>query len=128
MSTPAPAWLNNVVLDGLQRLVALQLPGAPAAEVVPLTATVWIETLHAARAWREETDAKRLQTAFVALAAEVDRWPAPRAVLEHLPRAAEPLCLPGPKHEPSADVVARLARLSRNWAARRPGAQGEEAA
>jgi hypothetical protein len=81
---PAPAWFRRALSDGLATLVVLSLPGTPAADVMAGTKETWIGLLWSARTWQER-DAARLTAAFVALARRVDRWPPPRAVLDHLP-------------------------------------------
>ncbi|GCL64345.1 hypothetical protein [Pseudaquabacterium pictum] len=85
-------WLRNAVIDGVQLLYSLALPGSPAGEVLPLTAQGWIEVLCRCHRWDAERDSARLHPAFVSLAGAVDRWPAPKQLLDHLPALpAEPV-------------------------------------
>lgn len=94
----APDWFHNTVVEGLQRLHVLGLPGTPAAETVTLTAQVWIDTLWALpRTWLEERDAPRLREAFLTTAQLAERWPAPRQPMNNLPRAPEPPALQAPR-------------------------------
>lgn len=114
---PVPDWFHNRVVSGLQFLMSLGLNGTPAAEVVRLTATAWITALwEGGPAWDEQADNARLERAFMALAVKAERWPAPRALLDHLPpRAQQPRLPPPPRQGPSPEVRARLAQLSRRW-------------
>lgn len=84
MSRPAD-WFHNAVIDGVQRLYALNLPDRPASEVLQLTAITWVEVLWSTTHWDELHDARRLPVAFTRLAAAADRWPAPAALRQHLP-------------------------------------------
>lgn len=97
----APAWFHNAVVEGVQRLHVLSLPGTPAAETVTLTAQVWIDTLwRMPRFWDEARDLPRLQEAFRTTAQRAERWPAPRNVMDNLPRAPDVPQLPAPKVDP----------------------------
>jgi len=107
---PVQDWFHNAVLEGVQRLYALNLPDRPAAEVLQLTAATWIEVLWALLPWDESCDAWRLPVAFRDLAASVDRWPAPKSLRAHLParRAAGPALAHQGSPAPPA-VAAKLA-------------------
>lgn len=109
----APRWFHNQVIDGMQMLVALALPGTPPAETVALTAQAWVGALWAARAWEAERDGWRINSAFQSMAVRVDRWPAPQRLLVELPIAAEPAALPAPR--PSEDqralILEKLAQM-----------------
>lgn len=113
MNTPA-AWFHNAVIDGVQLLYSLALNGGPAAEVLPLTTTGWIETLWRARgSWEQHLDAQRLQAGFISLAGACERWPAPKQLLDHLPARPE---LPAITYAPppvTADKRLQLAALRR---------------
>ena len=78
-------WLKNALIDGVQLLYSLALPGSPAGEVLPLTAQGWIEVLRRCHRWDAARDSARIQPAFISLAGAVDRWPAPKQLLDHLP-------------------------------------------
>lgn len=112
MSTPA--WLRAEVASGLQRLVALGLPGQPPAETITLTAAAWCEALASTPiAWDAQLDATRVRAAFAALLPQVERWPAPAHLLRHLPpRPALPrLTPPAPDPSRRASLVESLERL-----------------
>lgn len=111
---PTPAWFHNKIVDGIQLLQSLHLDGRPASEVVTLTATGWIDVLwRCPIAWDEERDIGRLAVAFFSLARQVDRWPAPKHLLDHLPPVPTVLALGLQRTNISAANRARLAQLSR---------------
>lgn len=110
---PVPAWFHNRVLEGLQFLMSLGLEGTPAAEVIRLTATAWIQALWSANIdWQEPLDSHRLHRAFNDLAVRALRWPSPRVLLDHLPSRPQPRALPAPL-DPVPDSVRQ------RWARRR---------
>ena len=107
-TNPTPAWLRAEVASGLQRLVALGLPGQPPAATITLTAAAWCEALASTPiAWDERQDAPRLRAAFAALLPQVERWPAPAHLLRALP-ARPPL----PRLPPPAPAPERRAHLA----------------
>lgn len=112
----APAWFQNRIIDGLQLLYSLCLPGFPAAEVLPLTCVTWVEVLYATRPWDEALDSGRLRTAFTELARLSERWPAPAQLKQHLPPRpvlAPALCGPKPvaSEKRKAEVAAARQRI-----------------
>ena len=80
----APQWFRNEIASGLQRLLALHLPGRPPAETITLTNQAWIDSLWPTRRWIPE-DTQRLHRAYISLSSQIERWPAPRQLLAHLP-------------------------------------------
>ena len=84
-----PKTVFNEVLNGLLMLLALRLPGTPAADAIAATAAAWEIALTSGKAWRDE-DAPRFQTAFATLAATAEAWPAPAALLKAMPPPPEP--------------------------------------
>jgi hypothetical protein len=101
MKTEAPDWFRRAVADGLKVLVALSLPGEPALDLMPATKRLWVHLLwNCNRAWQPD-DAARVLEAFTVLATRIDRWPAPRQLLDALPRRPRPQpALPAPKADP----------------------------
>lgn len=84
-------WFMNEVVTGLQKLISLSLNGSPAMETIQLTAVSWAETLWAAPiGWHQELDAGRIQQAFLRIMRDVERWPAPKHLLNYLPSRPEP--------------------------------------
>ena len=97
MKTEAPQWFRRTVADGLKLLVALSLQNEPALDLMPATKKLWIHLLwNCGKAWQEDTDTNRILTAFTRLATRVDRWPAPKQLLELLPSKDQPVSLPAP--------------------------------
>ncbi len=102
-------WLENEIIDGMKRLVALALPGHPPAETIQLTAAAWCEALESAGIdWQCDLDAPRLRAAFRLLMRTMDRWPAPKHLLEALPARPEPLKLAAP---PATEADRERARV-----------------
>ena len=109
----AHPWFNNAVVEGVQLLYSLSLPGCPAGEVLPLTTSGWIEVLWRRGAWDEPLDGRRVRQAFISLAGSCDRWPAPRQLLDHLPPRPEVLALTAAPPPITVEQRARLADLKR---------------
>lgn len=89
-------WLQREVIAGLSGLVALRLDGAPAADAVTHTLDVWMVALKKAQRWNEQTDVARVRSAFEALFASCERWPAPAALIREIPVRQSPPALPKP--------------------------------
>ncbi len=95
--TEIARWLEREIARGLQGLVALRLPGAPAEDAITLTLDVWLAAIAVrAASWAEADDAHRIRAGFRTLYATCDRWPAPRQLLDALPIRAPPRALPPP--------------------------------
>lgn len=91
MKTEAPQWFRRTVADGLKVLVALSLPNEPALDLMPATKRLWIHLLwNCGKVWQQGVDESRILEAFTRLATRVDRWPAPRQLLEVLPARPQP--------------------------------------
>lgn len=94
-------WVEREMLRGLQGLLALRLPGAPAADAVGMTADIWLVAIEPrAAAWQEELDANRIRQAFTALFTRVRQWPSPAEFLDALPARAPQPALPAPPLTP----------------------------
>lgn len=94
---PMPPWFRAAVGEGIQRLVAIGLPGGPGWDSIKLTAQAWAESLWEAPVeWHENPDSRRLESAFKRAARSCERWPTPRQVLELLPARPQPRALPAP--------------------------------
>lgn len=94
----APAWFRQAIGRGLQQLVCLSLPNQPPAETIALTKEAWINTLWTSREWIER-DEVRLMDTFRLLARRLDRWPAPRSIIDYLPPPKPQRALPKPRTE-----------------------------
>lgn len=90
MSKPLPKFVSDELLTGLQKLMMLRLEGAPPADGIKLTASVWMEAIASLPIqWDEQQDAGRVTRAFACLLAEIERWPAPKMLIKHLPPRKE---------------------------------------
>ena len=79
-------WLLDEIATGLQKLACLSLDRTPAAELLTATARVWHEAITDGRAFDEQRDSPRIRQAFRTLAATREQWPAPRHLVEALPK------------------------------------------
>lgn len=73
-------------MDGLCKLVTLSLERTPCMDLIASTAGTWIEALCHGREWRQSLDQLRVRRAFIALAGTCTVWPAPRQLLDAMPR------------------------------------------
>jgi len=94
-----PSWLKRELSAGLQALVALGLKNQPAAEVLSLTADIWLRAIRRGNIGCdiEQIDAPRIREAFDRLFPELVEWPAPKLLLDRIP--------PRPKREALAEPV-----------------------
>ena len=106
----APQWMLFEVAEGLQRMIALSLPGTPAAETVGGKARAWADALwYAPKAWDQGLDAPRIAAAFQGIGYRLDRFPTPKAILEAMPPRPPQPALP----EPEISEEQRRANLRR---------------
>jgi hypothetical protein len=116
-------WLRAEVITGLQKLLALRLPGTPPQDAVTGTAQVWLEAIdQPGICWDEALDKPRVLRAFKALFANCERWPVPKNFMQHLGNRDPPRALPPPpmtreeierNRERVRELVALLARKQR---------------
>lgn len=78
-------WIKREVTEGFKRLMCLGLERTPAAEVITLTAAVWLEALAEGRQWEQELDAPRFRRGFATLCRSRRAWPVPQDLLDALP-------------------------------------------
>lgn len=101
-------WVRSGIADGLRALVAMRLPGSPAAELVTRTADTWHVAL--SRTMRvEEVDRPRLMEGFARLIAECQEWPSPRMLLDRLPARPRRTAVP---HNPPVDPEAARSAIA----------------
>lgn len=81
-------WFLNEILTGLQKLYTLSLDRTPAADVLPGTASTWVEALTMGRNWDQQRDTPRIREAFARMKLDAQRWPSPRDFLDALPTAS----------------------------------------
>jgi hypothetical protein len=92
-----PAWFRAAVIDGLQYLLALRLPGCPAADAIEATGRAWLRACWGMAGWDEAADTWRMRAAFDSLARNRDTWPAPRHWREAMPGRRALAALPAPE-------------------------------
>ena len=91
MSKPLPKFVSDELLTGLQKLMMLRLEGAPPADGIKLTASVWVEAIASVNiSWVEQLDKGRITAGFTRLFAEIERWPTPKMLIRCLPPRPEP--------------------------------------
>ncbi|OBU59205.1 hypothetical protein A9K70_01395 [Stenotrophomonas maltophilia] len=78
-------WIKREIAEGLKRLMCLGLERTPAAEVIQLTAAVWLEAIIEGREFDQELDAPRFRRAFAILCRDCRQWPLPSSLLEAMP-------------------------------------------
>lgn len=78
-------WLKQEIGMGLRKLQCLGLERTPAAEMIALTASVWLESLTANRVWDMTPDAPRFRAAFSTLCASRKSWPVPQDLIDAMP-------------------------------------------
>lgn len=91
-----PRWLGEIVKYHMERLRLLNLDASPPGVAMGEVTRIWAETIAASGVYDEALDAPRFHSAFMTLQRTVERWPAPRHLLEALPARAEALKLPPP--------------------------------
>lgn len=83
---PDNTWLLVEIATGLQKLAALSLDRTPAAELLTATAKVWYEAITDGLTYDQARDTARIQQAFRTLAHTRESWPAPKHLLDAMPR------------------------------------------
>ncbi|MFC9571463.1 hypothetical protein ACFTR5_20720 [Bacillus velezensis] len=78
-------WIKREIAEGLKRLMCLGLERTPAAEVIQLTAAVWLEAITEGREFDQQLDAPRFRRAFAVLCRDCRQWPLPSSLLEAMP-------------------------------------------
>lgn len=78
-------WISREIAEGLKRLMCLGLERTPAAEVIQLTAAVWLEAITEGREFDQELDSPRFRRAFAILCRDCRQWPLPSSLLEAMP-------------------------------------------
>jgi len=100
-------WFHNEIVTGVQKMYALSLNGAPPAETITLTTSVWVETLADANInWQQALDAQRIRHTFLKLSRESERWPTPKHFLQHLVKR------PSQKNSHEAQYIQRAQQQS----------------
>ncbi|MCF6265248.1 MAG: hypothetical protein L3J57_01730 [Desulfuromusa sp.] len=82
-------WLKIEIAQGLIALIGLGREGAPAAETIIVTASLWETMLIDAGLNIEHVDQKRIKIGFKELLTRFEKWPEPKDLLARLPRRPE---------------------------------------
>lgn len=108
-----PAWLRREISSGLQALVALSLKNQPAAEVLPLTADIWLRAVQRGSVGCdiESIDAPRIREGFEQLFPRLREWPTPVDLLDRIPGRPEREKLPEPPRSAEQEAVGRRALM-----------------
>lgn len=103
-------WIQDEILRGLQKLLALSLERTPAGELLPITVGAWVEAIMRGRAFDEALDVPRFRSAFVTMAEHRRTWPTPADFLAALPDRETFKALPAktPAPEEAARVIAEI--------------------
>ena len=88
-------WLRQEIGMAFQQMICLALDGAPAAEMMPLTAEMWVMTIGFGMV--EELDRQRVRDGFRQLYRTLKRWPQPVELTAVLPGRPKRSALPEPQ-------------------------------
>lgn len=108
-------WIKREISEGLKRLMCLGKERTPAAEVIQLTAAVWLEAVTEGRVFDQQQDAPRFRKAFAVLCRECEVWPQPGELLKAMP-PREQLALtkqPLPADPDSPEMKQRFAEIAK---------------
>ncbi len=78
------AWLCKLIGSAFQTFVVMALHGQPAAEMLPMTAQLWVDALVDMNL-NEEQDRKRLETGLRQLTRKTKYWPQVASLIELMP-------------------------------------------
>lgn len=76
-------WLFDEISRGFQKLLLLRLDGVPAAELIAMTAELWVDTI--GYGLNEEQDRERIAHGFRLLQGKIKKWPQPVELMQILP-------------------------------------------
>lgn len=79
-------WLRVEISCAFQQMLALGLPGHPAAEMLPIAAEMWIQTI--GYNLTAEADRERVKAGFRTLFRSLKQWPQPADLLAAMPGRA----------------------------------------
>lgn len=81
-------WLRLEICKAFQQMLVLRLDGCPPAELVAMTAEMWVTVV--GEGMVEEIDQERVNRGFSLLLRKIKRWPQPVELLEILPTRMRP--------------------------------------
>lgn len=97
MNQSLPITVQEAIINGLTRHMALRLRGSPAAENIQQTAAVWMDVMTTRPiTWDVDLDLWRIERAFANLAATITHWPSPADFLNCMPERKLQLKLDAP--------------------------------
>lgn len=104
-------WLRMEIAGAFQQMVALSLPGHPAAEMLPITAEMWIQTI--GYNLDAGNDRERVKAGFRQLYRTLKQWPQPADLLAAMPgrAAAGPKATTIVPHRTEEDHAAAAAKF-----------------
>jgi hypothetical protein len=77
-------WLCDEISRGFNKLLLLlRLDGVPAAELIAMTAELWVDTI--GYGMNEEQDRERIARGFTLLQGKIKKWPQPVELMQILP-------------------------------------------
>ena len=86
------SWLDNEIIEGIQRLLILRLKNAPALDTIDLLVDTWVYVFRSQPIdWNEPLDRPRIRQAFLSCMGKIDEFPSPRTVMQYLPARADVL-------------------------------------
>jgi len=104
----ATDWITREISSGLQKLVLLNLDHAPALDVLTRgTLPAWVEAITHNRRLEEQRDAPRIRAGFSTLLGRGGEWPAPRDLLDAMPKLQEPRLNPNRLESPGSRAAYR---------------------
>lgn len=102
------SWLRLEIGEAFQKMVCLALPGAPAVEMLPATAEMWL-LLMADMDLTEEIDRPRIRKSFGLLYLHLKQWPQLADLVDNLPpRPQKAAPAPQRTEAQQADGAAKL--------------------
>jgi len=93
--TAPDAWLRQEIGMAFQQMICLALDGAPAAEMLPLTAEMWVMTIGFGMI--EDLDRQRVRDGFMQLYRKLKKWPQPVELTDVLPARPKRAALAEPQ-------------------------------
>jgi hypothetical protein len=91
-------WLRQEIGMAFQQMICLALDGAPAAEMLPLTAEMWVMTIGFGMV--EDLDRERVRDGFRQLYRKLKKWPQPVELTDVLPGRPKRTALMEPEISP----------------------------
>jgi biotin operon repressor len=116
----APAWLENILIDGLQMLKSMGLEGAPGHDASTHTLDGWLlACMSWGITWDQGQDEWRLRAAFQSMFGAITKWPQPITLNHFMPgRTPQPSLTPPRSSTIPPDIREKINAFTQR--ARRP--------